>query len=190
MGAIETTINNHPKVKTCIINKQHSENGTDYLVCYVVCEKDIDNMDDFDVDNYYQEIKKELIQLCKTHLASFMIPSGWMFMDSLLHNKNGKVDRKRLPRVDLITDKTDIIQPTKPYEKELLEEWIGVIKRGSISITHDFFSDLGGNSLLGMTLVSKMQKRIGKKLRIGFNDLLEKSTIQTFAKYLSDTIKN
>jgi hypothetical protein len=119
-----------------------------------------------------------------------MIPSGWMFLDHLPLNLNGKIDRKRLPKCDLSIDKNNIIPPSQPFEQELLEEWIIVFKRNNISVTHDFFSDLSGNSLIGMTLVSKMQKRIGRRMKIGFNDLLDKSTIRTLAAHINSKIKS
>jgi len=38
-----------------------------------------------------------LIELCKHSMPNYMIPTGWVFMNELPMNKNGKVDRKQLP---------------------------------------------------------------------------------------------
>ena len=69
-------------------------------------------------------------------------------------------------------------------EEDLLTIWKEVFKTVDIGVTHDFFMDLGGNSIIGMTLISKLKKYFGKKIRISFNDILEYNTIQAFSNYI------
>ena len=156
------------KVNNCVIMKQEIE-GQEHLVAY------IETLDD---------VKEELITECKKRLRSYMVPTIWIMMDKFKLNKNGKVDRKQLPKPELEHIK-EIVLPTNRMEEDLLIIWKEVFNKNDIGITHDFFMDLEGNSIIGMTLLSKLKKHFGKKIRISFNDILEYNTIQTFSNYIS-----
>lgn len=99
------------------------------------------------------ELKEKLREV----LPEYMIPSSMMFMDRLPVTINGKLDYQKLP--DPIPETDRVIQkPVDAVEEMLLaifEEVLGVDNIG----TEDSFIDLGGDSIKGIKMVSKIREQ-------------------------------
>jgi natural product biosynthesis luciferase-like monooxygenase protein len=85
-------------------------------------------------------------------LPAHMVPGQFLFLERLPLTPNRKVDRKALPRPDMLaTRQQAYVAPTDPFEEALAQAWSKVLQVERVGI-HDNFFELGGNSLLAMQL--------------------------------------
>ncbi len=87
------------------------------------------------------------------HLPDYMIPSVYVMLESLPLNQNLKVDRNALPAPSSCRQLTadEQIAPRNAMEAKLAEIWRTELDLASVGVT-DNFSDIGGDSLLAVTL--------------------------------------
>jgi thioesterase domain-containing protein/acyl carrier protein len=116
-----------------------------------------------------------------------MIPSSFMFLDTLPLTSNGKIDRQALPVTDEVRRELQgmFVAPCTPTEKQIADIWAKVLKLDEIGI-HDNFFDLGGHSLLAVRVTSEIEKALGKSLRL--SAIFQAPTVAQLASLLtSDT---
>ncbi|MFZ6659098.1 amino acid adenylation domain-containing protein [Undibacterium sp. TJN19] len=95
----------------------------------------------------------------RAHLASslpvFMIPQLYVALDAIPLSANGKLDRKRLPKVsqDHLAS-AQYMAPVTDLEKRLAEVWKKNLKLDKVSIADNYFS-LGGDSIRSISLVAE-----------------------------------
>ena len=77
-----------------------------------------------------------------------MVPSVFVFMPSLPHTPNGKIDRKALVRLDALSlpQQTLFIAPRNPAEAKLAAVCAEVLHLDRVSV-HDSLFDLGADSI-------------------------------------------
>ena len=81
-------------------------------------------------------------------LPEYMIPSGFVLMDSLPLTANGKIDRRTLPDPGNSRPELEMpfVAPRTPIETELAKIWSEVLSLRKVGVCDNFF-DLGGHSL-------------------------------------------
>jgi amino acid adenylation domain-containing protein len=124
----------------------------------------------------------------KKRLPEYMVPSHFIFVDALPFLPSGKLDINALAKLDRIgpAHPEDQIAPRNPIESDLLLIWQSLLGVTSISIRDDF-SSMGGNSLLALRLLGRIQSHFGHDIKL--DDLLQASTIERQAELLrSDTV--
>ncbi len=105
----------------------------------------------------------------RLHLAafvpSFMIPSGWVFLDALPLTANTKVDRRALERLRPEAEAQDRVRaPLRtPTEQVLATAWSELLGISGIGGSDSFF-DLGGHSLMATRLTSRIRELFGVEL--------------------------
>jgi hypothetical protein len=139
--------------------------------------------------------EEQLRNYCRSHLASFMVPSMYIVLEQLPVNPNGKLDRNRLPMPDIslwVTMKEGGLDvPRTSMEERVHALWCQVLRRndGQISTTASFFS-VGGHSLLLMQLYHLYQSLFGFDTHIlSITPFLRQTTIGEHANLLQ-TIKS
>ena len=95
-----------------------------------------------------------------------MIPSALVHLKGLPLTSNGKLDRKALPEPKL-SFPIYSYDPKNKIQKDLAECWSNVlnIELNNISAQDDFF-ELGGNSILAIKLVSKINKHLNSNINL------------------------
>ena len=98
----------------------------------------------------------ELRRHLQEKLPGYMLPSVFVFLDSLPLLPNGKVDRHALPAPDRerAQMERDFVAARTPVEKALAKIWAEVLKLERVDV-HDNFFDLGGDSILGIQIVAR-----------------------------------
>jgi amino acid adenylation domain-containing protein len=106
-------------------------------------------------------------------LPEYMVPSGFVTLDSLPLTPNGKVDRKALP--EPVVDGLSAFRAPETARQEVLcslfAEVLGVPGVG----VDDSFFDLHGESLMAMRLISAIQACLGVELLM--SDIFDAPTV-------------
>uniref|UniRef100_UPI001F3443E7 non-ribosomal peptide synthetase n=1 Tax=Streptomyces sp. NRRL S-350 TaxID=1463902 RepID=UPI001F3443E7 len=95
-------------------------------------------------------------------LPEYMVPSAFVVLDALPLNSNGKVDRAALP-APAAEPTTSLRGPRTAEEEVLCALFAQLVGRDRVGIDQNFF-DLGGSSLLGMKLVSRIRAALGAEV--------------------------
>ena len=99
----------------------------------------------------------ELRAALSEQLPEYMIPSTFIFLDSLPHMPNGKVDRRALPAATPQRSEGERIGPATPVEEVLVAVWGEVLRQPQLS-RHDNFFELGGHSLIATQVMSRLRR--------------------------------
>ncbi len=174
LGEIEETLRQHPAVRDAVAIARDDGSGNKRLVAYVVLDPDklpsISNL-----RGYLQE-----------KLPEYMVPSGFVTLESLPLTPNGKLDRHALPqKCDRVSEETAFTEPQTPTEKELAQIWMAVLELEKVGINESFF-DIGGHSLMAIQLVSRVRMRFGVELPL--YDFYAAPTIQNVAELVEEEI--
>ena len=146
LGEIESAIASHPDVKDVGVVAWDRDPGEKYLVAYVMARQ------------HLALSVSDLNEFLKKKLPDYMIPSAFLFLDSLPLT-NGKLDRLALPKPDDTRPElsTPRVAPRDEVEDRLVQLWQKVLNVRPVGINDNFF-DLGGHSLSGSRLVSLIHK--------------------------------
>jgi acyl-coenzyme A synthetase/AMP-(fatty) acid ligase len=128
----------------------------------------------------------ELRTFLRAKLPDYMVPSTFMLLDNLPLTPSGKLDRHGLPSP--VRERAGMhepfVAPRTPTEEALAEIWAEILKVKQVGI-HDNFFDLGGQSLLGTQLVSRVRDIL--KLEVPWRSLFEAPTVAALAELIETT---
>lgn len=169
LSEIEAVLNEHPSVKETVVIADEDIPDNKYLIAYIV-------LNVVEVSNLASLLRKYL----KEKLPEYMVPTAYLVMESIPLTPNGKVDRRALPRTDIVTfDRYDYVAPRSQVEELLGEIWAKVLGKEQIGV-HDNFFELGGHSLLATQLVSRIRDTF--QIDVTVRNLFEAPTIEQLAK--------
>ncbi|MFO0886138.1 MAG: alpha/beta fold hydrolase [Pirellulales bacterium] len=115
-------------------------------------------------------------------MPEYMIPTFFVPLAKLPLNSNGKVDYRALPKPtrDLVCA-SGSEESLTPGQQQLVAIWEEVFQVKGLSLADDFFA-LGGDSMVAIVLLAKVESHFGKSLAL--TDLMQSSSIGTFAELL------
>ena len=142
----------HAALQACFVTARKDDQGENFLVAYVVVKSEVEASD--------------LRTFLSAKLPTPLVPSAFVFLDSLPLTVNGKVDRKALPAPErTVRSEQDFVAPRTPNEQALAAIWAQVLKLDQIGI-HDNFFDLGGHSLRATQVISRVKKTLGADIQL------------------------
>ncbi|ROM87481.1 non-ribosomal peptide synthetase [Pseudomonas brassicacearum] len=104
-----------------------------------------------------------LDSLLAAELPAYMVPAVWVQVPALPLNSNGKIDRKALAALPLPQTQKDYAAPRNALESllcQLFGELLGESLTGGREVgTTDSFFALGGDSILGLKLISRLREQ-------------------------------
>lgn len=178
LGEIEAVLEQHPDLKAAAVIARDDASGDKRLVAYLVPKLPPEKIDKTDaIDGLRSFLREKLVE--------YMIPSAFVFLEALPLTPNGKRDRMALPDLEAETFAPDphFVAPRDALETQLADIWKQVLKVQAVGVKSDFF-DLGGNSLLAVEMVTRVQKKIGKNIPLAV--LLKVATIEELANLIRD----
>ncbi len=170
-GEIEAALLKCPSVREAAVARREDQAGGTLLVAYVVA------------DASGAESASTLRADLKRVLPEFMIPSSFVFLESLPLTRNGKVDRAALPSPGLERPglEREVVAPRNAMEARLVEIWEKVLNVHPVGVADNFF-DLGGHSLLATRLFSEIERDLGRSFAL--STIFQAQTIAELAEIL------
>ncbi|MFL6127957.1 MAG: MupA/Atu3671 family FMN-dependent luciferase-like monooxygenase [Mycobacteriales bacterium] len=122
----------------------------------------------------------QLRRFLAARLPAYMVPAHLQLLDRLPYTPNGKVDRRALPRPEGGTGAA-AVEPRDTLEMQLAALWAEVLEVRRVGVHDDFF-DLGGHSVLAVTLLARVERRFGRRLPLA--SLFGAPTVAEMARLL------
>ena len=148
LGEIETALLDNPAVQEAVVVVRDEQSGHPRLFAYVVFQDQA-----ADVQTSIITLRDQLQET----LPAYMIPAGFVALDTLPLSPNGKVDRKALPAPQGTGLQKQYVAPTTATEMMLAAIWRDVLTAERVGIGDNFF-ELGGDSILAVRAVMAMNQ--------------------------------
>lgn len=152
LGAIESVLAAHPSVASAAVVVREVDTRKKIVAYFSSDDVLLDASD---------------LRLCfEEQLPSYMIPNLIVRLAAIPLNPNGKVDRRQLEERKLeVIGHHDFATPTTPSEIRMTGIWEALLNVTGIGLNDDFI-DLGGHSLLVMSLVSEVKRQFGVSISV------------------------
>lgn len=173
LAEIETRMLEYPGVKHSVVIL-HKNESLSFLVGYYVADSQLDD------------------QLLRNHLAAilpdYMIPSIFIYLDTLPVTTNGKLDRKALPVPQCQPENTSSSQDKPASIEEMISKiWSRILNLNNFGKEESFFN-LGGNSLAAMMVRKELEDAFAIKLNIV--ELFQYTTLTQLTERISELISS
>ena len=143
LGEIEACLADLPGVSEVVTLLREDAPGDKRLVAYFTGDR---------------RDPEDLRTHARARLPEYMIPAAYIRLERFERTPNGKIDRKAMP---MPTDRSYASRryeaPRGPVESTLAEIWSQVLKLDRVGRNDNFF-EIGGHSLLAVTLIERMQR--------------------------------
>ena len=153
-GEIEAALLALPRITAAVVTLYEDATGARRLTAYLVPSSETVPVTD--------DVRAAL----ERQLPRNMVPTFYVWLDTLPMTPNGKLDRKALPappRPKIAPPANRA--PESELEREIAAIWEDLLQVPSIDVHSDFF-DLGGDSLALVNLFASIEARFGRHLTV------------------------
>lgn len=164
LGEIESVMAQFPGISIAVAADKRDDNGRQYLVGYYTAETTIDEV--------------VLRQHLSAKLPKYMVPNYFVHLEKLPMTPSGKIDRKNLPLPHFAAQATEYVPPETETEKQFCDIWSELLHMERVGKTDDFF-ELGGDSLMAISVLSKIKSVFQAELSI--RDVMENPVLEQLA---------
>ena len=179
VGEIEAFLHGCDEInESAVIPK--GEGSNKFLVAYVVPNAHVLRNKKINLDKIKAKTRE--------HLPEYMVPSFFIELKEIPVTVNGKVDRKRLPEID-IGEKLvkNFVPPKTRTEKIIAGMWRNLLEVKKVGI-HDNFFDLGGHSLIATQIIARIRESFNIDLPLKL--LFEGYDISELSKKVENAVQN
>jgi len=163
---IEAALSRHESVRECAVIVHDYDQEDARLVAYVAVS-----------DELTGSVLREFLAVS---LPGYMVPSAFVFLESLPRTPSGKIKRDALPEPDARgLDGAEYVAPRTSLESDIAEVWQNLLHVERVGVNDDFFH-LGGHSLLATQVVNKLRQMYGADLSL--REFIESPTIISVAR--------
>lgn len=169
LGEVESVLSRHRAVKACAVVALDDGRAGKRLVAYVTPAAG------------EVAAPADLRRFLEKQLPDYMIPSGFVSLETMPLTPSGKLNRRALPmpiRDERAPEKVEMTPPSTPMERALAEIWQELLGVDAVSIHDDFFA-LGGHSLLAVQLTARL--RVVFQVELPVRRVFEAPTIAALA---------
>ena len=163
---IEAVLAQHPAVRDAAV-KVHERAGDKRIAAYLIARGDAPPQ------------PAELREFLKRKLPDYMVPSAFTWMERFPVNANGKIDARALPAP--VFEAAEAVVPSGELERRVTRIWTEVLGIPAVGLDDNFF-DLGGHSLLLITLERRLREALECEVKIV--ELFQFPTIRSFVEHL------
>jgi amino acid adenylation domain-containing protein/non-ribosomal peptide synthase protein (TIGR01720 family) len=166
---IESVVMDHPAVKEAVVVLKSNGSAADKsFILYVVSHRN-QNLNARDLRKYLNE-----------KLPQYMIPAQIVILDSLPVNRNGKIEKSKLPEPEIKNPYGNQEIHENPEVRRLLQVMKEVLNIADVSINNNYY-ELGGDSIKAIQISSRLKKY---KLQIKVTDILENPIVKDMVIFL------
>lgn len=169
-GEIESAIRKDSRIKDVVAVALKDAAGIDVLCAYFSAEEKLD----------VNALREQL----REYLPEYMVPNYMLQMERLPLNTNGKVDRKRLPAPEVMSDSAEYEAPVTETECIVAEIFASVIGIERVGLNDDFFN-IGGYSLKAVKVINAISQRLGRKVTLA--DFFANPTVSGICSVINST---
>ena len=154
LGEIETILGRHQTIREVAIIVREDIPGDKRIVAYFIAQPG------------QQPTTATLRTHLRAQLPEYMVPANFVQLQAFPLTPNKKVDRKAFPAPLLVPQ---LAAPALPIiskqttEQSLIEIWQKVLQITELDTSENFFN-LGGNSLVAVTLIGEIRSRLNVEL--------------------------
>ncbi|NLD45892.1 MAG: amino acid adenylation domain-containing protein, partial [Clostridiaceae bacterium] len=150
LGEIESVIRKINSVKDAVVVARSDREGEKCICAYIVSNEEIN--------------AGKIKEAVRMELPEYMVPGYIMQIKELPVTRNGKLDKKKLPEIEVTSEKT-YIPPRNETEEKICKvfgevlgvEWTGI---------EDNFFEMGGHSLRATRLINRIEAEAGIRLSL------------------------
>jgi len=175
-GEVEAELQAHPAIARAVVVGRVGADGQPALAAYCTCR-------------YATQVSRlSLTQFLLRKLPAPMVPASITFLDTFPLTPTGKVDTQALPLPAVgATDEPLDRDPKGAIEPALAQIWQELFGRQGIGVFRNFFSELGGDSLLAMRAVARVREQL--KIELPVRSLFDAPTIVELAARIEQSSK-
>jgi amino acid adenylation domain-containing protein len=154
LGEIEATLRRHPAVEDAAAAVVRQPSGHDAVAAGVVAPEG------------QADVADDLVALARRELPPYMVPWRVVVLPELPRTSSGKVDARALGAVAATRSphRTASAAPGTPLEETISAILAEVLQVEKPGVDDDFF-DLGGNSLLAMRVLARVEAALGVQVK-------------------------
>ncbi|SHF89500.1 Pls/PosA family non-ribosomal peptide synthetase [Streptoalloteichus hindustanus] len=182
LGEIEQAIREDPAVENAVVELASRDGVAQDLVGYVTLSDGADS----GADDGHAELRERLHATLRRRLPSYMVPSFIEVLDEFPLLAAGKVNRKLLPPPSsppLGAKAGPHVPAETDLERQIAAAFEPALGSGPVSVTADFFTDLGGHSLAAARAISLLRKEPAFA-GLSMGDLYTHPTVRSLAQYV------
>lgn len=163
LGEIEQRILSFDEVSNVVVDTDKSTD-IDALVGFISIRENLRDILDYTL--YSEKLRQRLL----VALPDYMVPTEFRYVDEFKLTTSGKIDRKQLPdrNTKLILSPNNATNATlglSKIEESVHSIWSEILGVNKIDLDDDFFL-VGGHSLLGVKLISILEKKFNVSLSL------------------------
>jgi hypothetical protein len=149
LARVDEALAAHEAIAEAVVLARADRPGEIRLIAYVV------------YDQVAQATISELRRFLRNRLPGHLVPANFLELDELPLTATGEIDRRALP--DPFAPEDDHVPPSTEMQKAVAAIWREVLGVERVGL-HDNFFDIGGHSLLGVRVISRIEKQLGVRL--------------------------
>ncbi len=151
-GEIEAALRQHPDAAEAVVLAVPDQAGRRRLVAYV------------------EPVRGGLADAARLRahaavvLPDYMVPAAFVTVREWPLSPSGKLDRRALPAPDFgAGSRAEYVRPRGAAQEAVARIWAGVLNVDRVGANDDFF-ELGGDSILGIQILSRIETELGARL--------------------------
>lgn len=170
LGEIEAAIAQHARIREVRVIAHTDPSGSKRLVAYYATRDGV------------AIPTRELSEFLSSKLPPYMMPSVYMQVEAFPLTSNGKVDHAALPAPTFGSNRMEPDGATgSAMQQKIAAVWQKILSAGHVGLDDNFF-DIGGTSLLLVSVHTELQKLLQRAVPI--TDLFACTTVRSLAEKL------
>ncbi len=141
LGEIESRIREIENIKDCAVIAKSGKSGDKEIYAYYTSDEEVG----------ISEIRDKLCE----NLPEYMVPAYMMRIDEIPMTRNGKLDKRALPEIE-IENKREYVAPKNETEEAVCKAFSEILNVEKVG-TQDIFFELGGDSIKAIRIISKLR---------------------------------
>ena len=171
LGEVESVLARHHAVQEVAVVINEEPGSSRRMIAYLVRPA-----------NVAPALPSSLRAFLSAQLPDYMVPSAFVYLDSLPLTPNSKVDREALRGLAVTSsapEEREYVPPRTPTEAAVAALWAEILKLPRVGV-HDRFDELGGDSLGFAVMTVRAGSQLGTEIPVQMDS--EMLTVAGFAR--------